>query len=337
MNAVLCHRSLGPQKHLSEAWLFLAWTISIVLPNQATAQQNQDFSDVEIEILHVQGKVYMLVGAGGNITVQTGDEGIIVVDTMFAALSDKVIGAIRTISDAPIRYVINTHVHPDHTGGNASIVAAGKHIIGGNFSGDLDWGDAAPIIAHQNVLTDMSGADPAPEFDSWPTNTYLSAAKDMYFNGESIRIIHQPDAHTNGDSIVYFRHSDVISTGDIFSTYGYPFIDVKRGGSIRGIIDALNEIIDLTIPARSAEGGTMIVPGHGRITDEFEVVEYRDMLTIILDRIQSLADMGMSLREVKRFGPTMGYDARWGSDSGFWTTDQFVEAIYLELTAGGGI
>jgi len=318
--------------------LFLAVTVGALVPTAVFSQSSSDLSNAEIEVIHVQGNVYMLAGPGGNITVQSGDDGLMVVDTMFAEVSEKVLEAIRSIANTQIRLVVNTHVHPDHVGGNAAISEAGKQVVGGNFSRDLDFlGDAAPVIAHQNVLTDMSEADPAPPFELWPTSTYISPKKDLYFNGESIRIIHQPAAHTNGDSIVYFRRSDVISTGDIFNTVMYPYIDVKRGGTINGIIASLNEILDLAIPVKTTEGGTMIVPGHGRIADEFEVVQYRDMLTIIRDRIQSLIDKGMSLREIKRFRPTMGFDARWGADSGFWTTDQFVEAVYDELVAASSV
>ena len=300
--------------------------------DRAGAQQNRNFDDVQIEILPVQGNVYMLVGPGGNVTVQVGADGVLVVDTMFAELSDKLLAAIRELSDAPIRHVINTHVHPDHIGGNHAISAAGDRVIGGNFSRDLNLEDAAPVIAHQNVLTEVSTREPAPPFDLWPTSTYLSDSKDMYVNGESIRILHMPNAHTNGDSIVWFRRSDVISTGDIFNTYMYPYIDVEKGGSLEGLIAALNEIIDLTVPANAQEGGTMIVPGHGRITDEFEIVEYRDMLTIIRDRMLDLIGKGMSLREVKEMRPTRGYDSRWGADTPFWTTEQFVETMYRELS-----
>ena len=304
------------------------------------AQQDIDFDAVEIRTIPVQGNVYALFGAGGNITVQVGEEGVLVVDTMFEPLSDKVLAAIRELSDRPILYVVNTHVHPDHVGGNAPISSAGMTVAEGNvrfeagaFADDL--ASHAAIVAHENVLNDMVRQDPPVPFEMWPSSTFFTEKKDLYFNGESIQIIHQPNAHTDGDVIVHFRRSDVITTGDLFNTLVFPYIDVARGGSLQGIIDAANAIIDIAIPARTMEGGTMLVPGHGRLTDEYDLVEYRDMLTIIRDRIQALVDEGMSLREVKRIDPTAGWNNRWGSDSGFWTTEQFVEAVYQELSREG--
>ena len=301
------------------------------------AQQDIDFDAVEIRTIPVQGNIYALFGAGGNITVQVGEQGVLVVDTMFEPLSDKVLAAIRELSDKPILYVVNTHVHPDHVGGNVPISLAGITIATGNvrfeagaFADEL--ASQAAIIAHENVLNDMIRQDPQPPFEMWPSSTFFREQKDLYFNGESIQIIHQPNAHTDGDVIVHFRRSDVIATGDLFNTLVFPYIDVARGGSLQGIIDAANRIIDIAIPARSMEGGTMLVPGHGRLTDEYDLVEYRDMLTIIRERIQALVDEGMSLREVKRMDPTAGWNNRWGSDSGFWTTEQFVEAVYQELS-----
>ena len=180
-----------------------------------------------------------------------------------------------------------------------------------------------------------SGAamDPQPAFEGWPTSTYFTAQKDLFLNGEAVQVIHQPTAHTDGDSIVFFRRSDVISTGDLFTTTMYPFIDVKNGGTVQGIINALNRIIELSVPERNQEGGTLIIPGHGRLCDESEVVEYRDMLTIVRDLIQEMIKEGRSLEEVKKARPTQGYDVLYGADTGFWTTQQFVEAIYNELSA----
>ncbi len=299
----------------------------------AFGQPSRDFSAVEIEVLPVQGDVYMLVGAGGNITVQVGADGVVVVDSMFAELSGKVLAAIRELSDQPIRYVINTHVHGDHTGGNANLARAGSTITGGNVTRAIaDSGEGARIVAHENVLLRLAEQQPAVPFDAWPTDTFFTGQKDLFVNGEAVQLLHQPAAHTDGDSLVFFRRSDVISTGDVFVTTLYPFIDRARGGSINGIIDALNRIIQLAVPAAQQEGGTLVVPGHGRICDEADVVEYRDMLTIIRDRVQHMIESGMSLQQVQLAGPTMDYDARYGADSGFWTTEQFVEAVYLGLS-----
>lgn len=301
---------------------------------QALAQQTQDFSSVEIEILPVQGNVYALFGAGGNTTVQLGPAGVLVVDTQFAGLSDKLIAAIRTLSDQPIRYVINTHVHGDHIGGNAALIAAGETVAGGNVARAIgDAKEGAKAFAHENVLLDLVAQESAPP-EAWPTDTYVEGPREFYFNGEAIQLIHQPAAHTNGDTIVYFRGSDVISTGDLFVTTTYPIIDLARGGTLNGIIDALNRIIALTIPRDRQEGGTMLVSGHGRIADEADVVEYRDMLTIIRDRIVYLIESGMSLEAVLEARPTIDYDPRYGGDSGFWTTDRFIEAAYRSLADG---
>ena len=285
----------------------------------------------------VQGNVYMLVGAGGNITVQVGKEGILLVDTGLSPMSDKVLAAIRQLSDKPIRYIVNTHVHADHTGGNEKIAPTGITITGGNVVANIgeSAGKGAAVIAHENVLNRMSAPtgsqSPAP-FVAWPTDTYANGEKDLFFNGEGIQVFHQRAAHTDGDSIVFFRRSDVVSTGDIFMTTSYPILDLQRGGSIQGIIDALNHIIDLTIPAEKQEGGTYVIPGHGRLCDEADVVYYRDMTTIIRDRIEDMIRKGMTLEQVKAARPTRDYDPLYGATTGFWTTDMFVEAVYKSLS-----
>jgi len=290
-------------------------------------------ADAELHILHVQGNVHMLVGAGGNIALQVGDDGVLLVDTGLAANAEKVVAAIRTISNKPIRYIVNTHVHPDHVGGNDYIGKLGSTIAGGNVGAGAGVG--AGIIAHENVLNRMSAPTgqqaPFPT-TAWPTDTYISKQKELFFNGESLQIIHQPAAHTDGDSIVYFRKSDVIVAGDLFVTTTYPFIDSMRGGNIQGIIAALNNMLDIAIPKAMQEGGTYIIPGHGRLTDEADLLEYWDMITIIRDRIQDGVKRGQTLEQVKAGKPTLDYDARWGATSGFWTTDQFIEAVYKDLS-----
>jgi len=290
-------------------------------------------ADAELHILHVQGNVHMLVGAGGNIALQVGDDGVLLVDTGLAANAEKVVAAIRTISNKPIRYIVNTHVHPDHVGGNDYIGKLGSTIAGGNVGAGAGVG--AGIIAHENVLNRKSAPTgqqaPFPT-TAWPTDTYISKQKELFFNGESLQIIHQPAAHTDGDSIVYFRKSDVIVAGDLFVTTTYPFIDSMRGGNIQGIIAALNNMLDIAIPKAMQEGGTYIIPGHGRLTDEADLLEYRDMITIIRDRIQDGVKRGQTLEQVKAGKPTLDYDARWGATSGFWTTDQFIEAVYKDLS-----
>jgi cyclase len=290
-----------------------------------------------IEVLKVQGNVYLLTGAGSNVTVQVGDTGVLVVDTGVAERADQVVAAIRTLSDKPIQYIVNTHMHPDHTGGNDTVRKAGLTYVGANVTGNLrDAGVGAQVYAHDNVLLRMSaptGQRADVPFGSWPTETYRSGRKQLFFNGEGVEVIHQPAAHTDGDSLVFFRRSDVVATGDIFVTTSYPFIDLERGGSIQGEIDALNRILELTVVGFQDEGGTFIVPGHGRICDQADLLEYRDMVTIIRDRVQAAIGKGMTLEQVKTSGLTKDYDGRYGAKSGFGTADVFVEAIYRSLTA----
>src|SRR3989449_1077710 len=301
----------------------------------AHAQQNS-----EIHVLHVQGNVYMLVGAVGNIAVQVGNDGALLVDTGAAQMTDQVLATVKQlakpITNRPIRFIINTHFHPDHTGGNEKLRAAGATITGGNVAGNIsDATEGAALFAHENVMKRMSAptgsAAPRPS-GAWPTDTYFGDKKEIFFNGEAIQLFHPNSAHTDGDSIVFFRRSDVIGTGDIFMTTSYPVIDLQGGGSISGVIDALNFILDLTIPAEKQEGGTMVIPGHGRLCDEADVVEYRDMVTIIRDRIQDMIKKGMTLEQVKAAKPTRDYDPIYGSTTGFWTTDMFVEAVYKSLS-----
>ncbi len=309
---------------------------AIVLAPLATAQQNrppqQNFDNVQVNILPVRDNIFMLVGAGGNVTVQTGKDGVLVVDTSFAPMSDKILSAIRTLSKGPIRYIVNTHYHPDHTGGNANIKKAGSTIAGGNVAGDLqDAGEGAQILGHENLLKRMSaptGSQAPTPTAAWPTSTYFLDEKKLFFNGEGIQMLHPEAAHTDGDTMVFFRRSDVIVTGDIFQTTSYPIIDVAGGGSIDGLIEALNKIVDLIIPVYGQEGGTLVIPGHGRLSDLGDVINYREMAIIVRDRIRDMARKGMTLEQVKAAKPTFDYDPLFGTTTGFWTTDMFIEAVY---------
>jgi cyclase len=306
------------------------------------AQKNQfPWDDYRVEgdltTIHVQGNVYMLHGLGGNVAVQIGDTGVLVVNTGLEQNSGKLIAAIRKLSDKPLQYIISTCAHPDQTGGNEALRKIGVTITGANVTGDIaDAGQGAQIIAHENVLNRLSaptGKKPAAPAGAWPTDTYVSGQKEVFFNEEPVEVRWQPAAHTDGDSLVIFRRSDVVATGDIFTTVSYPFIDVERGGGIQGEIDALNNIIDIAIPKHEEEGGTYIIPGHGRISDEFDVVEYRDMVTIVRDRVQNAVKKGMTLDQIKAAGFTKDYDARWSAKEGPGTADNFVSSIYRSLTA----
>lgn len=302
---------------------------------QDTTRPNGSAGDSQIHILPVQGRVYMLVGAGANITVQVGDDGILLVDTGLAQMSDKVLAAVRTISDEPIRYIINTSVDADHTGGNQAIAKAGSTIAGGNVLGDIGESamQGAAIIAFQTILDRMSSSSSKDTVQgAWPTDTFGSLQKNLFVNDEAVQILHQPAAHTDGDSIVFFRRSDVVSTGDVFTPDSYPAIDLQRGGSIQGIVDALDFLLyRITVSGPKQEGGTLIIPGHGRLCDQADLVVYQEMATIIRDRVQDMIKKGMTLEQVKAAKPTSDYDPVYGATTGAWTTDMFVEAVYKSL------
>jgi len=280
--------------------------------------------DGEIHVLPVQGNVYMLVGGGGNTTVQAGQDGVLIVDTKLAAQSDKLIAAIRKISDKPIRYIVNTSADADLTGGNEKVAEAGRTITGGNVAG-FNAAFPATMIAFEKVGARMREAGAPP--GGWPQDTYFVDGKDLFVNGEAVQVLHQPAAHSDGDSLVFFRRSDVVSTGDVFVPDRYPVIDVAKGGSINGVLAALNRILDITVPADKQEGGTMVIPGHGRLCDEADVVEYRDAMTILRDRIQDLVKKGRTLEQVKAARITQDYDPLYGP------SDAFVEAAYRSLAA----
>jgi len=281
--------------------------------------------------LKVQGNVYMLVGAGGNIALQIGEDGVLLVDTGTTESVARVIATVRSLTDKPIRYIINTSADPDHVGGNDAIGKLGSTIAGGNVGAGAGVG--AGIIAHENVLNRMSAptgkAAPYPT-TAWPTDTFVSKQKELYFNGESIQTIYKP-GHTDGDSVVYFRRSDVLVAGELFNTLTFPVIDLSRGGSVKGTLAGLNDMLDIAIPKAMQEGGTYIIPGRGRLTDEADLLEYRDMVTIVRDRVQDSVKRGQTLDQVKAAKFTLDYDARWGATSGAWTTDMFIEAVYKDL------
>jgi glyoxylase-like metal-dependent hydrolase (beta-lactamase superfamily II) len=280
----------------------------------------------------------MIAGAGGNIGFQVGTDGVVVVDSGSASNADAVIAAIRKVTTHPIRYVINTSADPDHVGGNLAVAKAGQTLFtqtGGaglapNFSGG-----GASILSAEQVLTRMSGQPSPYPVGAWPTETFGQPRKYMYLNGEGIEVIHQPAAHTDGDAIIFFRRSDVVAAGDILDTTRFPVIDIAKGGSIQGEIAALQKLVNTAIPSVpivSREEGTLIIPGHGRICDQLDVVEYRDMVTIIRDRIRDLKKQGLTLEQIKAASPARGYTRRYGSGIGSWTTSDFVDAVYRSMS-----
>lgn len=286
-------------------------------------------ADGEVHILKVQGDVYMLVGAGGNITAQVGKDGIFLVDSGNGKMNDKVLAALKTLSDKPIHYIVDTSFDSDLTGGNAGLATTGAPVLGGNL-GNSNHG--AAIVASENVVTRMSAAAaPKPAPEALPSVTFFEGDKEIFFNSEPVITMLAPAAHSDGDTMVFFRRSDVVSTGDIFNTYTYPVINLEAGGSINGVIDALNHVLDIAIPEHEQEGGTYIIPGRGRLCDEHDVLEYRDMVTIIRDRVQYGIKHDMTLDQIKAAGYTKEYDPRWGGKGGEWTTDKFIEAVYKSL------
>jgi len=304
------------------------------------AQHSEDDAG-GLEVLQLRPNFYMIVGAGGNIGVQVGPDGVVVVDAGSAAKADAVVAAIKKRADRPIRYVIDTSADADHVGGNEPLSKAGETLFNLNSptATAMTNGGAATILSAEKVLLRMSapaGQSPAFPTAAWPTETFFQPRRYMYINGEGIEVLHQPAAHTDGDSVVFFRRSDVVVAGDILDTRRFPMIDVAKGGSIQGEIDALNRIVELAIPSIPfdwRDEGTYVVPGHGRLCDQPDVVEYRDMVVIIRDRIQAMVKQGKTLDQIKASSPTQGYNSRYGTDSGPWTTAMFVEAAYKSLTA----
>ncbi len=293
-------------------------------------------SDAGVRSLHVQGNVWMLTGGGVNAAVQIGDDGVLVVDTMTEPFAERMIAEIRKLAgNKPIRWIVNTHVHPDHTGGNFKVAEAGESIIAGNFVGQAGQNAAsyAQILAHENVASRMTQAQPPLPTQAQPSETFFVPDFEMYFNGEAVQLMHVPNAHTDGDVMVFFRKSDVLVAGDVLVTTVFPIVSREPQGSYTGVIAALNRIIDIAVPEEKQEGGTYVIPGHGRLSDEADVVEIRDMATIIRDRMQDAVKKGMTLAQVRAAGLVRDYEGRYGATQGPWTTDAFVEAAYR--AAGG--
>jgi len=280
----------------------------------------------DLRVFDVQGNIKMIVGAGANIVASVGREGVLLVDSGNAASADKVLSTIRQLSPKlPVQYVLNTQYDDNHTGGNEALAKVGRRLVGGEMV----------IIGHEEVLNRMSvanGTAHARPAQAWPTDTFFAQRKEVYFNDEPVQMFFRPGP-TDGNSLVFFRKSDVVVAGDIFSTTSYPVIDVAAGGHINGVIEGLNDILDLTVPVNNVEGGTLVVPGSGRICDELDVALYRDMVTIIRDRVQDAIKRGQTLAQVKADKRlTLEYDERYGGKGGPWTTDMFLDAVYKNLS-----
>jgi cyclase len=303
-------------------------------PNQAITSRAiaPEPTDGEVHVWPLRRNLYLLTGDGGNIVLQVGDEGAFVVDTGTGARAAKTIAAIRQLTNQPIQFIANTSYHSDRTGGNVALRTAGSDpsLKGTFFSLQFrNAGVGATIIAHQNVQNRMVEAK-GPS-DAVPSDTFLEERRRTFHNDDAIEMLWQPNAVTDGDSLVHFRSGDVIVAGNVFTTTQYPFIDLEHGGSVAGEIRALNAILDRTVYRHSGEGGTIVIPGHGYVSDEHEVVEYRDMVAIVRDRVRALIAGGATLAQVKAAHPTADYDPRYGAATGAWTTDMFVEAVYRSL------
>jgi cyclase len=278
----------------------------------------------EIGVLKVQGNVYMVVTPAGNIAAQIGSDGIVVVNTAEEALAPRIAAAIKKLdvngSEKPVQWIVNTDAALNHIGGNVALpVASG-----------LPKARQPRIVAQANVLNLIGGRGRAqlkiPE-DLWPNDEYSTPTKDFAFNGEAVVVTHVPQALTDGDSIVHFRRSDVLAVGDLFTPGLYPVIRLDRGGSIQGYLDGLNLILRITVPLRYQEGGTYVIPGRGRLCDEADVVEYRNMVTIVRDRVLDMVKQNKTWDEVKAARLTRDYDVQYDAKS----ADAFVEAIYKSL------
>jgi cyclase len=295
--------------------------------------------DAGLDIVKVRKSFYMIAGAGGNIGVQIGSDGIVLVNSGAVASTDKVLAALKQLTDLPIRYIINADAGADFVGGNEKLAKAGYTIftnaLGNPAALQAMTGGGASILSHDSVLRRMAAAKPPYAANAQPNEAFFTPRKAIRMNDEGIEILYQPSAHSNADSFVMFRSSDVVVAGDVIDMTRFPAIDLANGGSIQGEIDALNKLIDLTIaptPFIYKDVGTYVVPGHGRLCEQMEVVDYRDMVVLVRDVVADLMKQGKTLDQIKAARPALPYETRYGTQAG--TTNAFVESIYKSLSAG---
>jgi len=279
--------------------------IALLLTVGQTALAQQDWDAINMIVHPVSGNVSYIEGSGGNIGLFVGDDGVFLIDDQYAPLTDKIVAAVRTVSSAPIRFLVNTHLHPDHTGGNENFGKMGTTIYG-----------------HDNTRKQMALSD----YDEEPPLVTFSEDMSFHINGETVHVFKTPDAHTNGDVYIEFVSSNVIHTGDVYRTTSYPYIDTNNGGSFLGTIKAY----DLLIEASDAD--TKIVPGHGVISNVEDVRAFRDMLLVIRDRVASAIREGKSLEETQAAGLTAEFDERWDSGRRIGSAATLLETIYAEMS-----
>ena len=324
-------------------WRAVAKFVALLLPlscgqwAQGILAQQPSATRAGLESIQIRPNVHVIFGAGGNVTVHVGEDGIVVVDSGSAETARALLDAIKAISSRPIRMIVNTSADLDHVGGNAIVGGAGIGLSPDPF-GD---GNHATVLAHENVLLRLSalganGTESPLPTRMLPNDTFTSRYRSFYVNDDAVQVIRQTGAHSDSDVMVLFRKADVIATGDVIDLRQFPVIDHVKGGSIQGEIEGLNRLLTEFVVAGAPlvlkPGRTLVVPGHGYVSDYAEVVEYRDMVTVIKDTIQALIDNGLTLEQVKAANPTKGYRGRYGSDNGAWTTDSFVEAVFNGLS-----
>ena len=318
------------------------WTTLVLGACGAAAIGGARQSSAGLEVVQVRPNFYMIAEAGGNIGVQIGIDGVVLVDAGAERASDQVLTEIRKLTRLPTRYIINTSAEPDHVGGNAKLAKAGLTIFtnalgNANFTNAMTNGGGASILAHDSILKRMSaptGKTSTFPVETWPTEAFYTDRKTLRMNDEGIEVLRQPAAHSDSDSFVFFRRSDVVVAGDIFDMTRFPVIDVAKGGSIQGEIDALNRLIALAIPPGPFiyEGvGTYVIPGHGRLSEQLDVVNYRDMVVIVRDVMADMIKRGMTLDQIKEASPAKPYETEFGTEPG--STNSFIEAVYKSLTA----